>query len=218
VASCEKTTGYLSETGEVVASYEYDAFGRTIAQSGPMADVFPFRFSTKYYDSETGLYYYGRRYYSPDLGRWLNRDPIEEEGGVNLYLAMDNSPTFVLASTKKIGDGKHEKTFPLIELGYGPAGDSPFSSCMPCPVQVNCSLHLGRFSRGSARQGTGYRRKCFAGIQPGPRQQPALQCGRLDYGEIRKVAGSILALRSGFHSWWLDSGGGDETATCRNGA
>ena len=92
VASCEKTTDYVSETGEVVASYAYDAFGRTIAQSGPMADAFPFRFSTKYYDSETGLYYYGRRYYSPDLGRWLNRDPIEEEGGVNLYAFCDNCP------------------------------------------------------------------------------------------------------------------------------
>ncbi len=75
-------TDYVSETGEVVASYAYDAFGRTIAQSGPMADAFPFRFSTKYYDSETGLYYYGRRYYSPDLGRWLTRDPIEEEGNM----------------------------------------------------------------------------------------------------------------------------------------
>ncbi len=91
VASCEKTTGYLSETGEIVASYSYDAFGRTIAQSGPMVDAFPFRFSTKYYDSETGLYYYGRRYYSPDLSRWLNRDPIEEEGGVNLYAFCGNN-------------------------------------------------------------------------------------------------------------------------------
>ncbi|MBQ7478876.1 MAG: hypothetical protein IJT01_08240, partial [Selenomonadaceae bacterium] len=42
-------------------------------------------FSTKYYDAETGLYYYGYRYYSPDLGRWLTRDPIEEDGGDNLY-------------------------------------------------------------------------------------------------------------------------------------
>ena len=50
---------YVSETGEVVASYAYDAFGRTLSATGPMADTFPFRFSTKYYDAETGLYYYG---------------------------------------------------------------------------------------------------------------------------------------------------------------
>ena len=30
-----------------------------------MADVFRHRFSTKYYDDETGLYYYGYRFYSP---------------------------------------------------------------------------------------------------------------------------------------------------------
>ena len=35
---------------------------------------------------------YQRRFYRPDLGRWLNRDPIEEEGGENLYAFCDNSP------------------------------------------------------------------------------------------------------------------------------
>ncbi len=90
-ASCENTTDYVSEAGEVVASYAYDVFGRTLSATGPMADAFPFRFSTKYYDSETGLYYYGRRYYSPDLGRWLTRDPIGEDGGVNLYAFCRNN-------------------------------------------------------------------------------------------------------------------------------
>ena len=36
------------------------------------------RFSTKYYDAEADLYYYGYRYYSPSLGRWISRDPIKE--------------------------------------------------------------------------------------------------------------------------------------------
>ena len=40
---------------------------------------------------ETGLYYYGYRYYDPETGRWLNRDPIEESGGVNLYGFTINS-------------------------------------------------------------------------------------------------------------------------------
>jgi len=50
----------------------------------------PFRFSTKYWDGETELSYYGFRYYSPGMGRWLNRDPIEEAGGVNLYGFVGN--------------------------------------------------------------------------------------------------------------------------------
>ena len=75
----------VSALTDVVASYAYDAFGNTVTESGAMAGTFPFRFSTKYYDSESGLYYYGYRFYSPKLGRWLTRDPIEEAGGVNLY-------------------------------------------------------------------------------------------------------------------------------------
>ena len=77
--------GYRNAEGNVVASYTYDAFGRTVAQNGTMVDVFAMRYSTKYYDKETGLYYYGKRYYSPVWRRWLTRDPIGEEGGVNLY-------------------------------------------------------------------------------------------------------------------------------------
>jgi len=49
-----------------------------------MAASFAFRFSTKYLDSETALYYYGYRYYDPQNGRWLSRDPIGEQGGMNL--------------------------------------------------------------------------------------------------------------------------------------
>jgi RHS repeat-associated protein len=85
-------TEYVGSDGAVAARYEYDPFGNTTAMSGPMADTFPFRFSTKYFDAETGFYYYGYRYYSPELGRWLNRDPIEEEGGLNLYGFVGNDP------------------------------------------------------------------------------------------------------------------------------
>ena len=83
---------YESESGELVAEYVYDAFGRTIAHFGPMANAFPHRFSTKYYDSETGLSYYGYRFYSSELMRWLNRDPIEENGGRNLFSFVNNDP------------------------------------------------------------------------------------------------------------------------------
>ena len=84
-------TKYIDESGNVVASYTYDAFGKTISATGPLAHLFRHRFSTKYFDSETGLYYYGYRYYSPPLMRWLNRDPIEEDGGENLYAFCGNN-------------------------------------------------------------------------------------------------------------------------------
>ena len=52
----------------------------------------PFRFSSEFYDSELDLVYYNFRHYSPALGRFLSRDPIEERGGLNLYAAYYNSP------------------------------------------------------------------------------------------------------------------------------
>ena len=51
-------------------------FGEVVRASGPLAGVNPFQFSTKYTDSETGLNYYGNRYYNPSTGRWISRDPI----------------------------------------------------------------------------------------------------------------------------------------------
>jgi RHS repeat-associated protein len=76
--------------GSLAAAYEYDAFGNTLRESGPYAASNPFRFSTKYTDLETGLVYYGLRYYAPWLGRFLNKDPISERGGLNLYAFCEN--------------------------------------------------------------------------------------------------------------------------------
>ena len=89
-------TKYVDANGNIVASYTYNAFGKLISKSGPLADFFRHRFSTKYFDPETGLYYYGYRFYHPVLMRWLNRDPIEEDGGLNLYgFCGNNGVTFV---------------------------------------------------------------------------------------------------------------------------
>ena len=85
-------TKYVDANGNVIASYTYDVFGKWIAKAGVLADLFRHRFSTKYFDIETGLYYYGYRFYHPMLIRWLNRDPIEEDGGVNLYGFCGNDP------------------------------------------------------------------------------------------------------------------------------
>ncbi len=69
-------------------------FGEVIRKTGAMANAMPFRFSTKYQDDETDLLYYGYRYYNPSTGRWLSRDPIEEQGGLNLYCFVSNEPGY----------------------------------------------------------------------------------------------------------------------------
>jgi RHS repeat-associated protein len=75
-------TEYVNASGATVAHYEYDPFGGISRQTGALADEFPHRFSTKYLDSETGLVYYGYRYYSPELGRWLSRDPLADHASL----------------------------------------------------------------------------------------------------------------------------------------
>ena len=85
-------TRYLDLNGNVVAQYTYDAFGGTVSQSGSLASFFRHRFSTKYCDMEAELYYYDYRFYSSSLMRWLNRDPIDEQGGMNLYGFCANNP------------------------------------------------------------------------------------------------------------------------------
>jgi RHS repeat-associated protein len=57
-----------------------------------MAKANPFRFSTKYQDDESDLLYYGYRYYKPSTGTWVNRDPMGELGGKNLYGFVFDDP------------------------------------------------------------------------------------------------------------------------------
>jgi len=70
---------------------DYGAFGEPVLATGPATSL-PFAFSTKYRDAETEMYYYGFRYYNPSTGRWPSRDPIQENGGLNLYGMVGNNP------------------------------------------------------------------------------------------------------------------------------
>ncbi|MBI5693764.1 MAG: RHS repeat-associated core domain-containing protein [Verrucomicrobia bacterium] len=82
------------DTGTLAAAYEYGPFGEAIRADATdeFAASQPFRFSTKWTDFETGLVYYGRRFYSPSQGRFLGRDPKDEKGGLHLYAFVANSP------------------------------------------------------------------------------------------------------------------------------
>ena len=53
--------------------------------------VQPVQWSGEMHDEEPALVYYNYRYYNPKDGRWINRDPIAEEGGVGLYAFLGNS-------------------------------------------------------------------------------------------------------------------------------
>src|SRR5690606_11439989 len=71
----------LNATGATSMNVAYDPFGNII--DGTL--VGEYAFSSKPMVADLSWYYYGFRYYDPETGRWPNRDPIEEEGGYNLY-------------------------------------------------------------------------------------------------------------------------------------
>lgn len=76
----------------VKADYAYEPFGILKISSGILEQ--PFKFSTKLYDSDTGLSYFGYRYYAPILGKWTTTDPIGYSSmGFNLYEYVQNNPT-----------------------------------------------------------------------------------------------------------------------------
>ena len=83
-------------TGTVVERYAYSAFGMTtflnpsfIPQPSSLV-AWNFLFHAEFADPTTRWFNYGYRYYLPELGRWPSRDPIGEEGGLNLYRMIGN--------------------------------------------------------------------------------------------------------------------------------
>ena len=75
--------------GTVVARYDYDPYGRSTTVLGTTPT--DFNFTGLYRHSKSNLDLAVYRAYDPDLGRWLNRDPIAETGGTNLYRYVHNN-------------------------------------------------------------------------------------------------------------------------------
>jgi RHS repeat-associated protein len=69
-------TAMIYPDQQVAAKYIYDPFGNMLAMSGPLANLNKYRFSSKEWEGNAGLYYYGYRFYDPCSQRWPNRDPL----------------------------------------------------------------------------------------------------------------------------------------------
>ncbi len=81
----------------IVESYHFSAFGeeqiftpRGKVSQSPSNN--PWRFQGKRHDPETGLVYYGARYYHPELQKWISPDPLGSHDSLNLYLFCHNNP------------------------------------------------------------------------------------------------------------------------------
>lgn len=77
--------------GNVVAALCYDPYGRTTKLGGNSVEP-SFGYAGMYLHSRSGLNLTPGRPYSATLGRFISRDPAEEEGSQNLYSYVDNDP------------------------------------------------------------------------------------------------------------------------------
>ena len=80
----------IDSTGAIRARYDYDPYGVRTKLSGDLES--DFGYTGHYYHQPSGLNLSLYRAYNPTLGRWVNRDPIGENGGINLYGYVGNRP------------------------------------------------------------------------------------------------------------------------------
>ena len=171
-------------TAALVAKYEYDPYGALIGPDTNQDGVFdpavdltataranPFRFSTKQWDDATGLGYWGYRYYSAMMGRWVSRDPIEESGGAHLYRYSRGCPVSAWDARGLVDEGA-----PPWPPGHNPFRDDqrprevgPGGSCK-VELRCNAPIFLGQrhcdYFITSSAGGTG---QCICGPTPCPK-------------------------------------------------
>jgi RHS repeat-associated protein len=83
----------VNTSGEVIGDLFYTPYGEPLGGTMDQIDQYqPFGFSTKRSDFASGLVYFGYRFYVPYMERWLNRDPIGIDGGLNIYGYVENNP------------------------------------------------------------------------------------------------------------------------------
>src|SRR5580658_1586813 len=88
------TTSLSSAAGALAKSYTYDAFGNLTASTGTLTN--PFQFTSREFDSETGLNFYRARYYDSTIGRFISEDPIRFDGGFDFYVYVENNPALYI--------------------------------------------------------------------------------------------------------------------------
>lgn len=123
--------GVMGPKGASLGSTLYSAYGVVKLTSGTTADI---GYAGMLYNTATGLYLTKYREYSPAVGRWLNRDPIGELGGINVYAYVVDDPTGLIDPN---GEGAIQNFVQALGVAVGilnspgPAGQVPQAPSAP---------------------------------------------------------------------------------------
>ncbi len=86
--------GLTDSSGSLAATYRYEPYGKLVSSTGSLSN--PWRFAGGYFDSSTGFYKFGTRYYDPNVGRWTQPDPvsgcIDQPESLNPYVYVNSNP------------------------------------------------------------------------------------------------------------------------------
>jgi RHS repeat-associated protein len=93
------TIGITDASGNIVNKYAYDAFGKVLSQTETIPNPFKYVGRFGVMDEGNGLLYMRARYYDPQVGRFINKDPIGLAGGLNMYAYVGNDPINLLDPT-----------------------------------------------------------------------------------------------------------------------
>ena len=96
----------VDASGNEVAAYDYDPYGKVITSTGDLAAVNPLRYRGYYYDTETGFYYLQSRYYDPEICRFINADSYASTGqgymGYNMFAYCNANPVALVDTSGSI--------------------------------------------------------------------------------------------------------------------
>jgi RHS repeat-associated protein len=123
------TLALVDQSGNVVGTYEYDAWGNVISHTGQHAY---FTFSTKHYYENASLYYYGYRWYDPQAKRWTQPDPEGLSEGLDLYRFCGNCP---ICAVDLQGREQHNFLCPSDGIFYSTADQN-----VKCPTLTHAQL------------------------------------------------------------------------------
>ncbi len=96
-------------TKEVISLEKCDPFGRGLSKNSPTSWIF----AGKNYDRDTGLIYFGERYYCPEIRKWLTCDPLQQSADLHQY-CLDNPLSFI--------DPDGNWAVPILSIAWGGGG------------------------------------------------------------------------------------------------
>jgi RHS repeat-associated protein len=136
-----------NSSGSIVATYSYDPYGRTTLVSG--SNVATFQYAGYYQHQESGLEFAMFRAFDPNTGRWINRDPIGEFGGLNNYSFTNEDPINAMDPMGlAVGDWWDPNTY------TDPAFWQGFNQGLACWGNCMADLHRQLLALGSGLGGS----------------------------------------------------------------